>query len=134
MKFDLQLENNDDLEYFKTLFYRNVGIEQMVYDFYTDGVMIRVQINGFEGAQLIKVGFFNYYKQDKSTTLTQFCPAIDKRFSSFDEIQSFYNWNANIMWAEFSHSAGEIEVESACNRILEILNVVYKVCKLKAFT
>lgn len=103
----------------------------MMYNFYTDGIMVRIQVNGLEGAQLIRIGLFTYHKQDNSTTLTQFCPLTDTRYSSFDEMWHFWNWKPDAAWAEFSHGADE--VESAFEKIHSILHIVYKVNKLKAF-
>lgn len=133
MKLDLQLESKDDLDYFKTLFIRNIGIEQMMYDFYADGVMIRLQINGMDGAQMVRVGLFNHHIEGRSTSLTQFCPCNDNRFESFEEIQRFWCWDAKEAWATFTHGPSEEEVEWAFERIREILHIIYKVCKLKAF-
>lgn len=134
MKFELQLDNSEDLEYFRTLFSRNVGIEQMMYEFYTDGIMVRLQVNGLDGSQLVRVGVFDYQQHGKSKSLTQLCPVADARFSSFDEIQCLWYWNANEAWASITHGPSEKETQSALDKLCEILNIIHKVCKLKAFT
>lgn len=131
VKFDLQLDDNGDLEYFKTLFLRNVGIEQMMYNFYTDNVMVRVMVSGLEDHQLISIGMFHYIVQDKSTTLTQFCPLADTRYQGFPEIQQAWYWNQNESWATFHHRPED--VEQAFEKIREILHIAYKVNKLKVF-
>lgn len=131
MKIDLQLESNDDIEYFKTLFVRNVGIQQMMYEFHADDIMVRVQISALEGAQMISVGFFTVEKQGNSTTINQIFPLADCRYTSFKVMQDIWQWNAFQAWGTFTH--GEQGIESAFETLKEILCIVYKVNKLKAF-
>lgn len=131
MKFDLQLHSNEDLEYFKTLFLRNVGTEQISYYFFADDIQVRIQVSGLEGAQLIKLGFFHLMVEGKSTSLTQFCPLSDTRYISFEAIQRLWSYNPNEPWATIYHMADD--VESALVTISELLSIVYKVNNLKAF-
>jgi len=131
MKFDLQLHSNEDLEYFKTLFLRNVGVEQILYYFHADNVQIRIQVSGLNDYQLINIGFFHCVIDGSSTSLTQFCPLSDSRYSNFDVIKDFWYYDPNKAWGTLSHSPEE--VESAFKTIAELLSIVYKVNNLKAF-
>ena len=131
MNLDLQLDSNDDLEYFKTLFYRNIGTEQVTYNFYTDNVMVRINVSNVEDYQLVSIGIFHYFVQDKSTTLTQFCPLADDRYNTFPEVQQFWCWNKEQAWGSFTH--GSQDADWAFDKVREILNIIYKVNKLKAF-
>lgn len=131
MKLDLQLSSNEDLEYFKTLFLRNVGIEQMSYYFHASDVQVRIQVSGFDGGQLITIGFFHLTQDGKSVSLEQFCPLADSRYFSFEVMQNYWAFNPNQAWASFSHMPED--VESALAGICEILHIVYKVNNLKAF-
>lgn len=131
MKFDLQLSSNEDLEYFKTLFLRNVGVEQILYYFHADDIQVRVQVSGLNGYQLISIGFFHCTKDGNSVSLTQFCPLSDTRYKNFNEIQDCWYYDSNKAWGTFSHSPEEMEW--GLEKIASILRVIYKVNNLKAF-
>jgi len=131
MKFDLELHSNEDLEYFKTLFLRNVGVEQILYYFHADNVQIRVQVSGLNDYQLINIGFFHCIIDGSSTSLTQFCPLSDDRYANFEIIRDFWFYDSCKAWGTFSHAPEE--VDSALKKIAEILHIVYKVNNLKAF-
>lgn len=131
MKFDLQLHSNEDLEYFKVLFLRNVGVDQILYYFHADNIQVRVQVSGLNEYQLINIGFFDCVVEGNSTSLTQFCPLHDNRYSGFSIIQNFWFYDPSRAWGSFTHSPEE--VEQALEKIAEILHIVYKVNNLKAF-
>jgi len=131
MKFDLQLHSNEDLEYFKTLFLRNVGVERMLYYFHADDVQVRIQVSGLNDHQLINIGFFHCVVEGSTTSLTQFCPLSDDRYVNFEIIRDFWLYDSNLAWGTFIHTPEE--VESALKRVADILHVVYKVNNLKAF-
>jgi len=132
ISLDIQANSTEDFEYFKTLFIRNIGIAQMLYNFYLGNVMVRLQTNStIDGAQLIGIGFFHYSKVENSVSLEQFHPLNDLRFRSFEPIINLWSYEANNAWAYFRHF--ENEGEEAFARVLEILNIVNKVNKLKAF-
>jgi len=131
MKFDLQLHSNEDLEYFKVLFLRNVGVEQMLYYFHADDVQVRIQVSGLNGYQLINIGFFHCVVDGSTTSLTQFCPLSDDRYVNFDIIRDFWFYDPNKAWGTLTHAPEE--VESALKKVADILHVVYKVNNLKAF-
>jgi len=131
MKFDLQLHSNEDLEYFKTLFLRNVGTDQILYYFYADTTQIRISVDGLNGYQLVNVGFFDYIKEGNSTSINQFCPLSDDRYKNFDEIKDFWYYDSTKAWGTYSHTPEE--VEQALERVIGVLRIVYKVNNLKAF-
>lgn len=131
MQINLQIENKEDLEYFKTLFLRNFGTEQMVYYFHVDDVVIQTQVAGYDGGQMISMGFFSIEKNGPYSSKTQFCPLADVRYTTFKVIQDIWGWNATQAWGSFVHVKEGIE--SALQTIIEIVNIVYKVSKLKAF-
>lgn len=131
MKFDLQLHSNEDLEYFKTLFLRNVGVEQISYYFYSDDIEVRLSVSGLNGYEMINIGFFHRCKVGNSVSLTQFCPLTDSRYANFEAIRSFWGYDSSRAWGTSTHSPEE--VERAFQQIAEILHIVYKVNNLKAF-
>ncbi len=131
IKLDLQLSSEEDLKYFKTLFLRNVGNEQMLYYFYADDIQIRIQVSGHNGAQLVTIGLFHYHVDGKSTSIEQFCPLADSRLSSFEAIQNYWGFDPNQAYAHIVHMPDEPEL--GFEQIREILHIVYKVNNLKAF-
>ena len=131
INLDIQANDSEDFGYFKTLFLRNIGIEQMMYNFYLGDVMVRLQISGFLGAQLVGIAFFHYSKVENSVSLEQFNPISDMRFQNFEPIINLWAHEPNNSWGYFRHFEDEGEI--AFERIREILNIVNKVNKLKAF-
>lgn len=135
MKFDIQLEKIEDLEQFKNLFYKNIGTDSAVYNFYTGDVMVRVHVSGFERSQLINIGFFSFDSEkshDHTTiSLTQFNPLRDDRFSRIDSVQKLWAPNPDQAGASIHHTPEETEI--AFSTIREVLRAVYKFNKLKAF-
>jgi hypothetical protein len=131
MKIDLELNVKDDIEYFKTLFFRNFGTEQMLYYFHADDVQVRIQVAAHSGSQMITMGFFNVTKDKNCFNAEQFCPLTDNRYQTFDAIQKFWSYNSAIFWAEFTHAPDDLEL--AYEKIREILYIVCKVNNLKAF-
>jgi len=130
VKVDLQLNNNEDLEYFKMLFLRNVGVEQMSYYFNAFGIQVRLQVSSTEGLQRIDVGLFHFYNYDeKSITIEQFCPLSDGRFTGFETIQNYWVFDPRLAWASIVHTFEDAEI--AYNRISEILDIVRKVYNLE---
>ncbi len=104
----------------------------MMYNFYLGDVMVRLQVNStIDGAQLVGMGFFHYSKVGNSVSLEQFHPLNDLRFQNFEPIINLWAHEPNNAWAYFRHF--EDEGEMAFARIIEILNIVNKVNKLKAF-
>ena len=129
---DIQANSTEDFDYFKTLFLRNIGIAQMMYNFYLGDVMVRLQVNStIDGAQLIRIGFFDYSKVEQSISLNQFNPLSDLRFKSIEPIVKLWSFDSSNSWAHFHHFSDE--GEKALERIVEILNIVNRVNKLKAF-
>jgi hypothetical protein len=131
MKFDLELHSSEDLEYFKTLFLRNVGTDQILYYFHAENVRVRISVDGLRGYQLINVGFFVCVKEGSTISITQFCPLSDDRYKGFEVIQDFWYYDTNKAWGNYSH--GSDEIDRALEKISEILRIVYKVNNLKAF-
>jgi hypothetical protein len=131
MKFDLQLHSNEDLEYFKVLFLRNIGDEQTLYHFHADNMQVRIQVSGLSGYQLVSVGFFDCIKEGATTSINQFCPLADSRYKNYDVIQDFWYYDSSKAWGSFSHAPEE--VEWALEKVADILRIVYKVNNLKAF-
>lgn len=132
ISYDIQANSTEDFDYFKTLFLRNIGIEQMLYNFYLGDVMVRLQINStIDGAQLIGMGFFHYSKVENSVSLSQFNPLSDLRFQNMRPIINLWSHEPNNTWAYLRHFADE--GEKAFEVIREVLNIVNKVNKLKAF-
>lgn len=132
ISLDVEANSTEDFDYFKTLFLRNIGIEQMLYNFYLGDVMVRLQINGtIDGAQLIGLAFFHYSKVEKSVSLTQFNPLSDLRFQNMEPIVKLWSLEPNNSWAYLRHFADE--GEQVLEKIIEILNIINKVNKLKAF-
>lgn len=131
MKFDLELHSNEDLEYFRTLFLRNIGTDQILYYFHADNIQIRISVDGLRGYQLVNVGFFDYVKEGSTTSITQFCPLSDDRYKNFQAIQDFWYYDPHKTWGTYSHAPDE--VEEALEKVAEILRIVYKVNNLKAF-
>ncbi len=126
MKVELQLNNNEDFEYFKTLFLRNVGVGQFAYYFNAFGIQIRIQVSVNDGLQIINIGLFHYYQYDeKSTTIEQFCPLSDGRFTAYEAIQNYWGFNPQLAWATIIHTPED--VESAFYRVSEILRIVNEV-------
>lgn len=131
INFDIQAESLEDFDYFKVLFLRNIGIDQMLYNFYLGNVMVRLQISGCNGAQLVGMGFFHYSKVGGSTSIEQFHPLTDIRFMKMEPIINLWAHEPNNSWAYFSHN--QDEGEKALEKIQEIINIINKVNKLKAF-
>ncbi len=104
----------------------------MLYHFYLGDVMVRLDINStIDGAQLIRIGFFNYSKVENSVTLTQFNPLNDLRFQNMEPIVKLWSQDYNSSWGYLRHFADE--GETALANIIEILNIINRVNKLKAF-
>ncbi len=131
MKIDFQLDKDEDLEYFKTIFFRNVGVEQMVYNFYMDDVMVRIQISGFGKSQLINIGFFSHKKEKNTISIEQFNPITDDRFRRFEAVTDIWGTNSLETWGTFFQRAGD--ENNAFAIIMNLLLTVHKVIKLKAF-
>lgn len=130
VKVDLQLNNNEDLEYFKMLFFRNVGTEQMSYYFSAFGIQVRLQISSSDGLQRINVGLFHFYNYDeKSTTIEQFCPLSDGKFTAYEAIQNYWVFDPQLAWASIVHTFEDVEI--AYNSISEILDIVRQVYSLE---
>lgn len=129
MKFDLQFESEQDIEYFKTLFYRNIGVEQNVFDFIFGDVKVSFQVSAIEGGQSISVGFFSITKEGNSTSINQFCPLSDSRYGNYRAIQDIWGMNPFQVWAVFTHGADC--PDNAFETLKEILYTVYTVNKLR---
>lgn len=129
IKFDFQADSAEDFEYFRTLFIRNAGIQQMMYDFYLGDILVRLQVCSHNEHSLICVGLFNYEKVEKSVSLTQFNPLSDMRFSHFVMIRQM--WDAESAWAYLSYSPDN--VEASFFMINEVLKCVARTNNLKAF-
>ena len=126
IKFDLQLNSDEDLEYFKMLFFRNFGSEQMAYYFNAFGIQIRIQISFSDGLQRINIGLFHFYQHaENSTTIEQFCPLSDGRFTPYEAIQNYWLFDPQLAWANITHTIEDIE--TAFNHVIEILRIVHEV-------
>ena len=130
MKFDLQIETDQDIDYFKTLFYRNIGAEQNIFDFVANDTRLRIQISAIDGGQQISIGIFSIIKEGKSTTINQICPLADSRFASFQIMQSIWHYSTEASWGVFTH--GQSYPGEAFETLKEILCVFYHVNKVKA--
>lgn len=131
MKLKLEIDKNEDLEYFKTLFFRNIGIEQMVYDFHQDDVMVRFQVAGHGTSQFITIGFFSIKKEKSTTSIEQFNPLQDNRYQKFQEITKLWDSNSKNVWGSLFHK--EDGANEAFSTLISLLLTVHKVNKLKAF-
>lgn len=131
MKFDLDLSSGEDLEYFKTLFLRNVRTDQIIYYFHADNIQVRISVDGLSGYQLINISFLDCIKEANTTSITQFCPLADSRYKNFEVIQDFWYYDPHKAWGTYSHAPEEVEL--ALEKVAEVLRVVYKVNNLKAF-
>ena len=102
----------------------------MMFNFYLGDVMIRLNTSGIGGSQLIGVGFFHYHKVENSTTIEQFNPLKDMRFQNLEPITRLWHQEPSSAWGYFRHL--DDEVQDALERIIDILNIVNRVNKLKA--
>jgi hypothetical protein len=132
MHLDYPLYCEDDLKYFKGLFFGNIGVEQILYKIRSGDLMIQLQVSSLEENQLVSIGFFDIEESPGTTSIKQFVPTKDKRFANFDIVKQVWIENPNVAWAYMTLLKGE---EDAAYQVLhELLRTAYKVNKLKAFS
>ena len=133
MKFDFKCESNEDLEHFKVLFYRNAGIEQIVYDFYIGNVMARIYTADHNGTQVVTISLFSVVQEGKSISMAQFYPLEDERFKDLDIIKNIWLTSPNKNSAIIYHWVNDDDIETAYKVISELLVTICRVNNLKAF-
>lgn len=135
MKFDLQLETNEDLERFRVMYYKLLGTDQTQYNFYTGNVMVRISTTYLTGSQVVEVRFFSYNKEERdehtNISLTQFHPLSDNRFREFKCVRDLWAAHPDHPSAAFVHT--KTKTDEGFETIRNLLRYVYKFNKLKAF-
>lgn len=125
MKIDLHLSSEEDMEQFKTLFLRHVGVEHIVFDIYANFLFVRIQIEGYNNSQSVKIGMFSRVQDGKTTSISQFHPLADEGFRYTDEVQRIWGTDPKEVWATLFHREEDAEIVFA--NIMQLLDLVKSV-------